>query len=29
VMELSGGRISHLTKIWNSAEAFKQAGWVD
>ena len=29
VMELSGGKISHLTKIWNSAIAFKQLGWND
>jgi len=29
VMELSGGKISHLTKVWNSEIAFKQAGWID
>ena len=29
VMEISGGKISHLTKIWNSAIAFKQLGWID
>lgn len=27
VMELSEGKVSHLTKIWNSEEALKQVGW--
>ncbi|MEZ5361789.1 MAG: nuclear transport factor 2 family protein [Bryobacterales bacterium] len=28
VMSFDGGKISHLTKIWNSGYALKQAGWV-
>jgi len=28
VMEFDGGRIKHLTKIWNDAYALKALGWV-
>ncbi len=27
VMQLQGGRISHVTKIWNSGHALKELGW--
>ena len=27
VMQFAGDKITHMTKIWNSAEAFKQIGW--
>ena len=27
VMQFSGGKISHMTKIWNSEDCFKQLGW--
>lgn len=27
VMQFKGDRIAHMTKIWNSGEAFKQLGW--
>ena len=27
VMTFEGGKISHLTKIWNSGYAFQQIGW--
>lgn len=27
VMELDGGRINHMTKIWNSGFALKELGW--
>jgi predicted ester cyclase len=28
VMEFEGGRIRHMTKIWNDAISMKQMGWV-
>jgi hypothetical protein len=28
VMQFSDGRISHMTKIWNSSIALKQLGWM-
>lgn len=28
VMDFDGGKISHMTKIWNDATALKQLGWV-
>ena len=28
VMEFEGGRIQHVTKIWNDVQAAKQLGWV-
>ena len=28
VMEFDGGRIKHLTKIWNDAVSLKQLGWM-
>jgi ketosteroid isomerase-like protein len=27
VMQFSGGRISHMTKIWNAGWALKELGW--
>jgi ketosteroid isomerase-like protein len=27
VMQFKDGKISHMTKIWNSGAAFKQLGW--
>ncbi len=27
VMQFSGDKISHMTKIWNSGNALKQLGW--
>jgi predicted ester cyclase len=27
VMEFDGGRIRHMTKIWNDAHSLKQLGW--
>lgn len=27
VMEFQGGRIGHLTKIWNDGQALKELGW--
>ena len=27
VMQFTDGKISHMTKIWNSGTAFKQLGW--
>jgi predicted ester cyclase len=27
VMEFEGGRICHMTKIWNDAHSLKQLGW--
>ena len=26
-MQFEGGKIAHMTKVWNSHEAFKQLGW--
>lgn len=28
VMQFSGGKISHMTKIWNAPWALKQLGWM-
>lgn len=28
VMQFSGGRISHMTKIWNAPWALRQLGWM-
>ncbi len=28
VMDFDGGRISHMTKIWNDAISLKQLGWM-
>jgi predicted ester cyclase len=28
VMEFDGGRIKHMTKIWNDAVSLKQLGWM-
>jgi steroid delta-isomerase-like uncharacterized protein len=28
VMEFEGGRIKHMTKIWNDAHSLQQLGWV-
>jgi ketosteroid isomerase-like protein len=27
VMQFDGGRIAHMTKIWNDAQALRQLGW--
>jgi hypothetical protein len=27
VMEFDGGKISHMTKIWNAGWAMKELGW--
>jgi hypothetical protein len=27
VMQFTDGKISHMTKIWHSGQAFKQLGW--
>jgi hypothetical protein len=27
VMQFTGDRISHMTKIWNSGHALKELGW--
>ena len=27
VMQFTDGKISHMTKIWNSGVAFKELGW--
>ncbi len=27
VMQFKDGKIAHMTKIWNSGQAFKQLGW--
>ena len=29
VMEFEDGKISHMTKIWNSSWAMRQVGWID
>jgi ketosteroid isomerase-like protein len=27
VMQFEGGKIAHMTKVWNSGAAFKELGW--
>jgi predicted ester cyclase len=29
VMEFEGGKISHMTKIWNAGWAMRQLGWIE
>ena len=29
VMEFEGGKISHMTKIWNAGWAMKELGWIE
>jgi hypothetical protein len=29
VMEFDGGKIRHMTKIWNSGWAMRELGWIE